>query len=165
MNFWCEIPMINFNQILSVGLTKCINSGAPGTTPPRRLIRIANAQHVSNPMGGEGCRDGGHGPPAFVKGMMYNGGGGFVVPGHDRNGGGGGGLGFGGQGHLSGAGLHPHHAHPHTAAAHAPLGAHPFFYPPPSPSTDFQQQQQQQAAALGSPGHPYQVMIYPASIN
>lgn len=132
--------------------------GAPGTTPPRRLIRIANAQHVSNPMGGEGSRDVGHGPPAFVKGMMYNGGGGFVVPGHDRSGGGaglGGGLGFGGQGHIGGAGLHPHHAHPHAAAAaaHAPLGGHPFFYPPPSPSTDLQQQQ---AAALGSPGHPYQ---------
>ena len=68
-----------------------LNSGAPGTTPPRRLIRIANAQHMSNPTTGGGAENGGHdsgggGPPTFVKGMMYNGGGGFVLPTHDRNG-------------------------------------------------------------------------------
>lgn len=118
------------------GLGGSMHRGAPGTTPPRRLIRIANAQH-----GGESGQDSGVGPPTFVKGMMYHGngvgGGGFILPTQDRNGG----LGFAGQGH--------HHHHPH--AAHA-FGGHHFFYPPPTPSTDMQQQ----AAAMGSPGHQFQ---------
>ena len=64
-----------------------------------------------------------------------------------------GGLGFAGQGHLGGpAAGHGHHQ-PHPHAAHA-LGGHPFFYPPPTPSADIQQQ----AAAMGSQGHPFQVI-------